>query len=316
MCNIWCVSFADKLPQYLSKGASILEVGSRTVNGEVRAIFEPSSSTYIGVDIEEGPGVDLILDACSLTKKFPLENFDAVITTEMLEHCHDWRTALLEIMKVLKPGGHLLLTTRSPGFDLHGYPDDHNRFSMDDIKNIFSPAGNILDIQDDMTLDFPCGIGVIVKKTISSSMLDSWAKHLESIEVDKATSIIFGKNEEKDPEKREQLLYSYFMDLVSRREEEIRRLNQLVIETSEWGKKLNDESKNKDNEIIRLQKLLHEQTEWGQNLSANSLSKDDEIKRLQQLVQEQSNWALSLKDELNLKDEQIIKLQGAINSNH
>lgn len=69
----------------------ILEVGSKYINGSVRPLVENffSPKEYIGVDIEPGKFVDLILPAEKLLRYFGSESFDAVVATELLEHVMD-----------------------------------------------------------------------------------------------------------------------------------------------------------------------------------------------------------------------------------
>jgi SAM-dependent methyltransferase len=98
--NINCDEFQDK---------TVLEVGSKYVNGSVRPLIELfcKPKQYVGVDIEHGKYVDLVLPAERLIDYFGSESFDAVITTEMLEHVYDWRTVLNNIKAVLKRGGYI-----------------------------------------------------------------------------------------------------------------------------------------------------------------------------------------------------------------
>lgn len=119
-------------------GKRVLEVGSYDVNGSIRPLivkFEPAE--YIGVDMREGPGVDLVLNALDLEKQFGRGLFDLVICAELLEHAQDWRGVITNLKAVLKPGGLLVLTTRSWGFPLHEYPGDFWRFEGDDMRDIF-----------------------------------------------------------------------------------------------------------------------------------------------------------------------------------
>ena len=180
MCNDWCLQLGNDLKKYINKKTKVLEVGARNVNGTVRGELQQYSGEWTGIDIMDGPGVDLLLDVTRITEYFPPQSFDVVISTEMLEHCRDWRKAILEMVRVLRPGGTLLLTTRSPGFEPHDYPADYWRFSPADMNGIFSPAGEILLLKDDMTLGFPCGIGIIIRKSTTYDD-DAFRKHLEQL---------------------------------------------------------------------------------------------------------------------------------------
>jgi cyclopropane fatty-acyl-phospholipid synthase-like methyltransferase len=64
------------------------------------------------------------------------ESFDAVISTELLEHVKDWRIVINNMKQVLKLGGYI--TTRSKGFPHHAYPYDYWRYELSDMKAIFS----------------------------------------------------------------------------------------------------------------------------------------------------------------------------------
>jgi SAM-dependent methyltransferase len=101
----------------------VLEVGSLNVNGTVRAFF---LGHYVGVDMRDGPNVDIVGRADALP--FVANRFDVVVSTEMLEHDPSFWLSLAEVGRVLKPGGHLLLTTRGNGFGEHNEPSDYFRF--------------------------------------------------------------------------------------------------------------------------------------------------------------------------------------------
>jgi hypothetical protein len=94
----------------------VLEVGSRNVNGSVRGMFR--SSSYLGIDIIPGPGVDLV----KREQDYRLINseFDCVVCTEALEHDPDWRNCLSRMMCRVASGGHLLMTCATDGRQPHG----------------------------------------------------------------------------------------------------------------------------------------------------------------------------------------------------
>jgi SAM-dependent methyltransferase len=87
----------------------VLEVGSKYINGSVRSLIERfcSPKEYVGVDIEPGKFVDLVLAAERLVEYFGPESFDVVIATEMLEHVQDWRLVVSNLKGVVKRGGYI-----------------------------------------------------------------------------------------------------------------------------------------------------------------------------------------------------------------
>jgi SAM-dependent methyltransferase len=123
----------------LVRGKDVLEVGARDVNGSIRGhVAALGPRRYVGVDIEAGPGVDEVLPAQRLVERFGEGAFDVVTSMEMMEHVRPWREVLGNIKRVLRPGGTLIITTRSYGFGYHGYPYDFWRYELSDMRLIFA----------------------------------------------------------------------------------------------------------------------------------------------------------------------------------
>ena len=104
------------------------------------AVFFPNR---VGLDIKEGSGVDVIGDVNHLP--FEDNKFDNVLCTEVLEHLRTPQQALAEIKRVLKPSGHLILSTRFI-FPIHDAPDDFYRFTKYGLQNLFTDGWEILEL--------------------------------------------------------------------------------------------------------------------------------------------------------------------------
>lgn len=143
-------------------GRRVLEVGSCDVNGSVRPIIEAHGpATYLGVDGGPGPRVDRVIDCGDLVETFGEGSFDVVVTTEMLEHVRDWRRCIANLTAVVTEGGLLVVTTRSPGFPWHGFPEDHWRYTPTVMRAILEAVGfEVLDCYPDPDPMFP---GVVAK---------------------------------------------------------------------------------------------------------------------------------------------------------
>ncbi len=126
-------------------GVKVVDLGSLDVNGNLRGVFD--GAQYVGVDMRAGPNVDVVCKAEEFADQ--LGEWDIVVSTEMLEHCERWQDAVLQMQKLVREGGEVILTCRGPGFQLHGYPNDFWRFTPSDLMNAFS-SFEILDVCTDI----------------------------------------------------------------------------------------------------------------------------------------------------------------------
>ncbi len=150
MCNISGIIWGMRnLTRQDVFGKKVIEVGSYNVNGSFRSFLTAwSPSEYTGVDISDGPGVDVVCNAEKITDKFGKERFDIVISTELLEHVQDWRKVISNLKDICKPDGLILISTRSHGFPYHGYPHDFWRYEIEDMTAIFADC-EILSLEKD-----------------------------------------------------------------------------------------------------------------------------------------------------------------------
>ncbi len=76
--------------------------------------------------------------------KFESNNFDSILCTQVMEHVYDHNRMMKEIFRVLKPGGHIVLTVPF-AWELHEEPYDFFRFTPHALKELFTEAGLQID---------------------------------------------------------------------------------------------------------------------------------------------------------------------------
>jgi SAM-dependent methyltransferase len=143
------------------KNKKVLEIGSLDVmtlsnpnqkSWRIRDLFE--NCDYTGVDIGEGPNVDLVCEAHNLN--FEDETFDVIVSAECFEHDMFWQLSIKNIIRMLKPGGMFAFTTATTGRPEHGtiscyagaspYTSKSNRLWKNFYKN-FEPK-DFLSIEE------------------------------------------------------------------------------------------------------------------------------------------------------------------------
>lgn len=141
------LAFVSRSLRDLPAGARVLDVGALNVNGSARDVIGEVDE-YVGVDLVEGPGVDVVLNAHELTTELA-GGFDVVLCLEMLEHdSAPWLTTA-QLAAMAKPSGIVLVTARGNGFPLHNEPDCF-RFLEAGFRAVLEAGGlEVLRIQPD-----------------------------------------------------------------------------------------------------------------------------------------------------------------------
>lgn len=126
---------ADKL------GEDVLEVGCRlpaphcwwAINRDL------AKGQWIGIDMQEGHGVDMVADIHGLPKEWA-GRFSGVLCSEVLEHVERPWVAVPKLREVIRPGGWIVVTTLT-SFPIHGFPDDYWRFTPSGLRLLLQDAG-------------------------------------------------------------------------------------------------------------------------------------------------------------------------------
>lgn len=121
--------------QKLGPFQSVIEIGSLDINGSVRPLFD--GAEYIGLDPQEGPGVDWVGDALDYK---PEKKVDCVVCCEVLEHAPMWEKLVKKAMDWLDEDGVLIITAAGPGRKPHSAVDgSHNVRDFEHYENV-SPS--------------------------------------------------------------------------------------------------------------------------------------------------------------------------------
>jgi SAM-dependent methyltransferase len=110
----------------------VLDVGSYDVNGSYRALFDEPYWDYVGLDVAPGRGVDVAIGRLYRWGEIASRSVDIVISGQAFEHIEFPWVSILEVARVLRPGGLLILIVPSSGPE-HRYPLDCWRFYPDGI---------------------------------------------------------------------------------------------------------------------------------------------------------------------------------------
>jgi len=121
----------------------ILDVGSFDVCGSYKPLFDFPQWQYVGLDIIEGPNVDLVVDPY----EWAVEDcsYDVVISGQCLEHVEmPWRW-IMDVERVCKRGG-LIIIIVPWNCHIHRHPVDCWRVLPDGLKVLCTKCAD-LDLQ-------------------------------------------------------------------------------------------------------------------------------------------------------------------------
>jgi SAM-dependent methyltransferase len=122
------------LNSYIHKFANglLLEVGSG--GSYLKDRFNSTIQNWITSDYDVRAKVDIRCDGQNLP--FTDNLFDTIICIDVIEHVPNPQQMIQELVRVLKPGGILILSTPF-FFYLHESPNDYTRFSKFGLINLF-----------------------------------------------------------------------------------------------------------------------------------------------------------------------------------
>lgn len=105
----------DFLPHFFQQ-KKVLEIGSLNLNGSVRDFF--TQCDYLGLDVAPGKDVDEVCFGENYGA--PASAFDTVISCEAMEHNPSWQKTWLNMLRLIKSDGLMIMTCATLGRKQHG----------------------------------------------------------------------------------------------------------------------------------------------------------------------------------------------------
>lgn len=144
----------------------VVEFGSKDINGNVNDLFK-KGTTYIGIDILEGPNVNVVADASTWVPPAELA-IDCVLSLGMLEHTPLGQQLTANAYKILQPHG-IYLAMAAHTWPIHSGIDGMPRL----IGNEYYKNVSLEEMLSWMSSSFGIGnYGV----TVSENDLYVWAE--------------------------------------------------------------------------------------------------------------------------------------------
>ena len=112
MVNRWDSSHLDKIDRLLDlePGDRVLEVGCGA--GHLVKRLAERGIDIVGIDVNpnaaEIAGTDRVIEMAAESLDFPDDEFDAIVSVHAIEHIPELEAAVVEMARVLKPGGSAL----------------------------------------------------------------------------------------------------------------------------------------------------------------------------------------------------------------
>lgn len=119
------------------KKLDILDYGAG--GSPYRALFPNANYCRADFAIGTGEGLDFVLNE-SLLVTAPDSSFDLILSTQVIEHVEHPEIYLKECLRLLRPGGKLILTTHGI-FSDHPCPLDLHRWTADGLTMLSKNAG-------------------------------------------------------------------------------------------------------------------------------------------------------------------------------
>jgi SAM-dependent methyltransferase len=140
----------DNNPNYF-KNTKVIEIGSLDINGTIRNLF--SDCEYVGVDVGEGPHVDLVCPGQEVDH--PDNTYDVSCSCNCFEHNPEWVETFRNMHRMTREGGLVFVSVPTTGCPEHGTHENKPEDSPLTLKRGWNYYKNLTeqDYRNNFNLD-------------------------------------------------------------------------------------------------------------------------------------------------------------------
>jgi len=172
---------------YAQSGQTVIDIGAMDIGGCLRKPFEDKGATYIGLDMEAGKNVDMIVKPGERLP-FDDESIDIVVTSSCFEHDPCFWMTFRELCRVIKKGGYIYASAPSSG-PYHTYPGDNWRFYSDAGQALAYWSGVQISNENIYPVTVIETFHILPKKDLWTDFICIWKRV-----IDKENNIIVSNN--------------------------------------------------------------------------------------------------------------------------
>ena len=303
----------------------VLDAGCGSGYGTAHLASLDPTLQVVGIDHNEealayarahyaGPNLRFARGDC-MALEFPDGEFDLVVAFEVLEHLSEPTKFLEQVRRVLRPSGHLLVSTPNRRYysEERGYVNpfhtrEYDASEFDALLAGFFPE-RVIFAQNHAPaiVSFPCGGTTPCSREYGSKGAVQFDASPEAADQPHFLVAVCSQQMGTVPEPF--VFVPSAGNVLRERDLDMRRQARELDERKRWAEQLNAELERARHLLEQRKQQLEERTAWARSQESELERAREALSKLQQEFEERTAWARSLESELERAREALSKLQ-------
>ncbi len=314
-------------PRPDSAGLRVLDAGCGSGYGTAHLASLDPTLQVVGIDHNEEalayarahyaePNLRFAHGDC-LALEFADGEFDLVVAFEVLEHLSEPTKFLEQVRRVLRPSGHLLVSTPNRRYysEERGYVNpfhtrEYDASEFDALLAGFFPE-RVIFAQNHAPaiVSFPCGGTTPCSREYGSKGAVQFDASPEAADQPHFLVAVCSQQMGTVPEPF--VFVPSAGNVLRERDLDMRRQARELDERKQWAERLNAELQEARQQLEVRQQELEERTAWARSLESELERAREALSKLQHEFEERTAWALKLDAELKAADAGLRLLFGS-----